>query len=207
MRSIGGAGVVADDHRRVRRRGGRARCIPISPSGCSGTIVAVGATMIRILHPRAEHLARQIDARRIDRRARHEIDPVERLAVAAERELGAVAVRGVVVDRQRNVREHHRLEIERRSSSRRAPAAACAPSAAADPAAPPAPDAERAETRPTSPPSAASALRRDRLCCHAPSRSVPCATPDSMLRPHRSSARAGSCGPASARFDLPHIAM
>ena len=75
------------------------RCMPISPSGCSGTCAADGATMIGyfIFVPRTRSKDRRVFGS--IGLARHEIDPVERLPIAAQRELGAVAVRGVVVGR------------------------------------------------------------------------------------------------------------
>jgi hypothetical protein len=67
----------------------------------------------RVLHPGAQHLGGEIDTLRIDCPSRHEVHPVERLAVAPDRELGAIAMRRVVIDHERDVGKHHRLEIER----------------------------------------------------------------------------------------------
>jgi hypothetical protein len=66
----------------------------------------------RIFQIQSEQLLRQIDGRGIHGLARDQIDPVERLPVAAEIPFAAVAVRRVVVDRLRDVGEHHRLEVE-----------------------------------------------------------------------------------------------
>src|SRR5688572_16937720 len=66
----------------------------------------------RIFQLEAEQLRGEINARRIHSFTLDEIDPVEGLAVAAKVPLAPVAMRGVVVYRLRDVREHHRLEVE-----------------------------------------------------------------------------------------------
>ena len=107
------ARVVAETHRRVRRQRRRAvhagLALGMQRSLCGGR-----RNDDRVLQLEIEQLRREIDRRRIDGASRHEIDPVERLAVAPQVPLSAVAVSGVVVDRLRHVGEHHRLEVERR---------------------------------------------------------------------------------------------
>ena len=87
--------------------------MPASPSGCSATCVAVGAIMIGYFSLRPSTSDERSTRRGIDRFARNQIDPVERLPVAAKVPFAAVAMRRVVVHRLRDVREHHRLEVER----------------------------------------------------------------------------------------------
>ncbi len=66
----------------------------------------------RELHRHAENHRRHVDRRRIDRLARDDIDPVERLTIAAQVRLAAVAVRHIVVRLERHVAIAERFEIE-----------------------------------------------------------------------------------------------
>ena len=67
----------------------------------------------RKLHRHAENRRRHVDRRRIDGLALDDVDPVERLAVAAQVPLAAVAVRHVVVRLERHVAIAERFEVER----------------------------------------------------------------------------------------------
>ena len=106
------ARVVAEAHRRVRRQLRRA-IHPRLAVGMQRHLRRRRRDDDRIFQLQAEQLRRQIDGRRIDGLAGNQIDPVERLPVAPQIPFAAVAVRRVVVDRLRDVGEHHRLEVER----------------------------------------------------------------------------------------------
>ena len=67
----------------------------------------------RVLQFEVEHLRREIYRRGVHGPAWHQIDPIERLSIASQCKFTAITMRGVIVGGLWNVREHHRLEIER----------------------------------------------------------------------------------------------
>ena len=91
-----------------------ARCMPTSPSGCSATCSAVGATNSGKSRFSPSTVVRVSTAVVVNRRARDDIDPAEGVAIAPDRELRIGAVRGVVVDGLRDVTAEHGLEVENR---------------------------------------------------------------------------------------------
>ena len=106
------ARVVAEAHRRIRRKRRGAIHARLAVR-MQGDLRCRRRDDDRIFQIQIEQLRREIDRCRIDGLAGNEIDPVERLTIAAKVPFAAIAVRGVVVHRLRDVGEHDRLEVER----------------------------------------------------------------------------------------------
>ena len=105
------ARAAGENHRRAG--GGRSLVHAGVAIGMQIALPRAGRDENRILHPDAEDFGRGVDG--VGRRSRpfDELHPVERLAIAAKRELRVAAVRHVVVAGERHVREADRLEVER----------------------------------------------------------------------------------------------
>ena len=101
---------VADDVRHVGRRG------PLVSGhlavGMQRSMTGAGRHHDRIWHLSAQNLGRGFDGADVGDSARHELDPVERLAIAPQRELAVGAIRHVVVGGSGEPGVGHGFEIE-----------------------------------------------------------------------------------------------
>ena len=102
---------VAHDHGRRR-----VRCRVVHPQLAIGMQVPLTRRRSehdRTVHPDPEQLGRCVDLRGSDTPTPDQLDPVKRIPISVQRELGIGAVRGVVVNGERHVVVEHRFEIER----------------------------------------------------------------------------------------------